>query len=970
MTEKRTDAPLEVRGNCAAENRQRTIKVGEIKQQLNLLGYSEKDSVYLRFFYPDSNPNKEGGRGVKAKHPTAQLDYQSIARYQKEGRGCYLVVNGQGHKDKDVSVGRAVFYEHDDMRKEVQKDLWQHLNLPEPTFQVDTGGKSIHSYWVFNEPIPIKDWQSLQSDLLEHSDGDRKIKNPSRVMRLAGCYHTGSNQPSQIIASHGQRYSYDELRRAIPKAEKPKVQSSWADFDRSFSIPTTNQIPLTECLTKDHRESILKGASEGGRNCDGYSLAKDLLGAADTLRGMGQAFDGEPRELFEQYCDNCNPPVDQSERDAIWKSASSERSGAALNPEQIENCIKGWTWRQVQSEHWEERPKTLKESQESVVSQENGYAELRLAISGLLALQDPEERDYKFYELAGQFRKPIGLIRKIASNLTRVRDTSKSSYTLEDFENLKIKSAPFLIPRFVPEVGLTCLGGYAKDGKSTFMYEMIAALVKGEPLLGFAPLKQCKVLLIQTEEPEPTIFDNLDGKGLLYNPNVPKDGLRIEKRWAIDDTATLERWITEYNPDVICFDSFRMLNKDTGISENSPEAANAVYGIQAILHRYKKAGILIHHTTKNKEASGIQRLGGSSSIPGACDNIMMLSRVGQDPEDPRRQLFMTGRNIKGRFIVQWETGEYPTFDWSVVSESGIDSEAKNLQQRVLDAIKINQRHNPDGITAGSIKQILMLDSSNKSVYKAIKLLVDSGTLSVSFEAQKRGRAVRKYFLPIMDTNSTADDESLAEQGIEKVSKLVSSKYPSSIQVPETHTTDTAWKRDGEVESGSPILSDKGGQTQWRTNHAPHMRKHNPGILSQYENQVSNSTKYPKNTTEILTGYQVDTNLDTFSNAYTARVSGDGAIDSIHIDTKALTHASPIQEGDVVVFSYHGCDSQEMDEAISNHGMASRGTEAVVLESEFIESPQYTGWVFNVLRDDEYWPSVKAEYLTVVGVYLD
>lgn len=955
---------------------QRALKIGEINEHLNLLGYNDNDPVYLRFFYPEGNPNKATDKGVKARHPKGQLDYQSIAQYQKSGRGCYLVVNGQGHKDKDVAMGRAIFYEHDDMRKEIQIDLWQHLGLPEPTFQIDTGGKSIHSYWVFDEPVDIKKWEALQTDLLNHSDGDRKIKNPSRVMRLAGCYHTGADQPSQIIRNGGHRYSYDELRTLIPFPEVTPVQSTWTEFDRNFSLPVIGSIPLTKCLSKTNRVALEEGSGQGGRNCDGFTLAKDLLGTADALRGMGQSFEGEPRSLFEQYCDTCVPPVDQSERDAIWKSAQSKNSGPSLSPEQIEGCIKGWAWRQAKDGHPEagiDKSKTLKESQESVVSQENGYAGLRLALTGLLALQDPDEREFMFYELASQFRRPIGFIRRLASNLTRIQDTRKTSYSLEDFENLEIKTVPFLIPRFIPEVGLTCLGGYAKDGKSTFMYEIIASLVKGTPLLGFKPLKKSKVLLIQTEEPEPTIYDNLEGKGLLHNPEVPKDGLRIEKSWAIENTAQLEQWISEYDPDVICFDSFRMLNRETGISENSPEAANAVYALQSILHRHKKAGLLIHHTTKNKEASGIQRLGGSSSIPGACDNIMMLSRVGQDPEDPRRQLYMTGRNIKGRFIVEWETEEYPYFQWNVVSESGIDSEAKNLQERVLEAIRINARHNPDGITAGTIKQVLQLDKSNKSIYKAIKLLVDTGTLSVRYNRQNDGRSVRKYFLEILDTNSGQNGESQSGQEIEPVSNMVSTRYPDGIQnqnigihVSETHTTDTHWAREGEVKNGSPILSDKGGQTQWRKNHSPYIRKRNPGILEQHEKGIQEQQKTSMDTTRIPGGYHQDTNLDTHSNADTASLTASESAESIHIDTKN-THAPPVEVGAAVKYTYHGCSEDEKNEVIEFKEHPPEGVTGRIVNARWVECEGLGGdWMLDVLTDDgQYYQSAGVEYLTVL-----
>ena len=52
---------------------------------------------------------------------------------QAEGRGCYFVVNGGGHSDKDIKQGRALFFEHDNLDKEQQRHLWQTLGLPEPT---------------------------------------------------------------------------------------------------------------------------------------------------------------------------------------------------------------------------------------------------------------------------------------------------------------------------------------------------------------------------------------------------------------------------------------------------------------------------------------------------------------------------------------------------------------------------------------------------------------------------------------------------------------------------------------------------------------------------------------------------------------------------------------------------------------------------------------------------------------------
>ena len=265
----------------------------QARRQLSLLGYKPEDKIYLRFFYPSDDPRKVSDKGRKAD----RLNGQEIEAYQRAGRGVYFVINGGGHKDEDVTVGRAIFYEHDHLDKEIQRHLWKTLNLPEPTFQVDTGGKSIHSYWVFVEPIPITDWCELQRDLLEYADGDRSIKNPSRVMRLAGCWHITYNQggpitnPTHIISESGCTYSYSQLRSIIPSGVRssefgvrsyfPPTTNSAAEGTRSALLTTNSEsVPLYQFLTKDDRALIDAGAKDGTRNTSGAKLARNLIGTS------------------------------------------------------------------------------------------------------------------------------------------------------------------------------------------------------------------------------------------------------------------------------------------------------------------------------------------------------------------------------------------------------------------------------------------------------------------------------------------------------------------------------------------------------------------------------------------------------------------------------------------------------------------------------------------------------------------
>ena len=350
----------------------------EALNQLKLLGYSPGDPVFFRGFFPGDSPKNDGGRKAESVLQNLPSDLQ---QWEREGRGVYGVVNGGGHKDADVTECRAIFYEHDDVGadglaklqgwfpdhvfsekplkpgetepkwlvpKAVQASLWAVLGLPEPTFQVDTGGKSIHSYYVLDQPISPDQWRRLQTDLLEFADVDRKLKNPARVMRLAGFKHSKTGVVATIISQSGNRYDYETLRAAIPgerQPEKPKALS-WADFDRSFSLPWPEPVPLEVCLSKSNRALLESGISEGGRNSSGATLARDLIGTAAHLQGLGQRFSGDPWGLFEAYCDRCGPPLPDKERDSIWRSAENDNPGPALAPEQIEGCIKGWAWRE------------------------------------------------------------------------------------------------------------------------------------------------------------------------------------------------------------------------------------------------------------------------------------------------------------------------------------------------------------------------------------------------------------------------------------------------------------------------------------------------------------------------------------------------------------------------------------------------------------------------------------------------
>ncbi|NJO93135.1 MAG: hypothetical protein HC820_00005 [Hydrococcus sp. RM1_1_31] len=344
-------------------------------RQLELLGYQKDDIIYLRAI--PGNGYEGGSVNLSARYP--DLPWQQLENLQRQGKGIYLVVNGGGHKDKDVQVGRAIFCEFDDRPLNEQITFWQDKGLPRPTFQIQTR-KSIHSYWVFDKPMAIALWRKLQQDFLAFTGSDPTLKNPSRVMRLAGAWHVF--QGVEPIQCDTITTSAVETKKNDPEVLQSLIQIAKSDTDEvgslfqkgdnlSFNrqglslatsaggclscqqtvrnyeeiqIPVPASVPLECCLAKESRRLLECGEGAGGRNSGGAKLSRDLIGTYNYLISIGQSVDGDPRQLLDDYANRCAPPINNKEVETIWHSATLSHPTPSCGSEGVDNCIKGWYW--------------------------------------------------------------------------------------------------------------------------------------------------------------------------------------------------------------------------------------------------------------------------------------------------------------------------------------------------------------------------------------------------------------------------------------------------------------------------------------------------------------------------------------------------------------------------------------------------------------------------------------------------
>lgn len=189
------------------------IDCNQAAKMLSLLGYEPGDRVSLRSF------GAKGSRGGKGRNQEATIE--RLPAYQNPAEAVYVVVNGPGHKDDDIQQGRAFFAEFDGIPHEEQiakiDDLVAKGTLPPCTFIVKTRN-SCHFYWVLADPMPITAWVEYQNRLLFLTGADPSIGNASRVMRLAGSWHTQKGlEPVQVeyLPGSEQRVS-ESLFLALP----------------------------------------------------------------------------------------------------------------------------------------------------------------------------------------------------------------------------------------------------------------------------------------------------------------------------------------------------------------------------------------------------------------------------------------------------------------------------------------------------------------------------------------------------------------------------------------------------------------------------------------------------------------------------------------------------------------------------------------------------------------------------------
>ena len=151
------------------------------------------------------------------------------------------------------------------------------------------------------------------------------------------------------------------------------------------------------------------------RNITGYALACDLIGCGEWLTDNGYSYNGNPYQIFINYCLNCaiGGGWNQFEWDAIWRSANASRPHPAKGNEGLTKFIHWYRWQNDE----QYKQAVIKQWQQSQKSSNRRISK--------------EEWQLKFGSKH--------LFKKIRSNLKRYRQQTKRRLSAWGFSTEQIK---------------------------------------------------------------------------------------------------------------------------------------------------------------------------------------------------------------------------------------------------------------------------------------------------------------------------------------------------------------------------------------------------------------------------------------------------------------------------------------------------------------------------------------------------
>jgi len=380
---------------------------------------------------------------------------------------------------------------------------------------------------------------------------------------------------------------------------------------------------------------------------------------------------------------------------------------------------------------------------------------LRLDIKALLKESDEINYEVMRSDIQSRYRlKDKSLLKIIRSVEQKTKVAEPQDMGLDELFNLPTNNLEYVVPGMLPVGETALLVASPKAGKSLLAYDVAFSVATGEDTFLGEKCKQGKVLIVQCDESVGTAKGRLLKRGFRHEDT---DKVRFMHKFSITQLNVLEERLETFRPTLVIIDSLRRINAGRELSENSAEFADAVYQLKELCAQYNAACLLIHHSSKNSEAVGVDRVRGSSAIAGATWGIWQLDQIPKpdpnnkkkqiiEPKDPVRILSITSRDTEGqRLMIELDPDQN---HWLNHGEVGVNAEdLKERKSQSAQIIELLKSVSPVGLEASEISQRLGL---GRGVYSVLNRLVGLREIGSRPSTKDRRRSV--YFSLTFDNN--------------------------------------------------------------------------------------------------------------------------------------------------------------------------------------------------------------------------
>lgn len=192
-------------------------------QHLAAVGYSGSESVVIAIYPPEL-----GMRCYHRVYDADDIDWLELEQFVRKNPNYSIgfVVNPGGTKIGQIRECRAHYFEFDDIPdKATQLTSWRDYDLPQPTLQIDTGGKSVHQYYRLVQGDDPTIWRKRQERLLHDlllKKSDNSLVKQNQVLRLAGTWHPATRQMARIVSCTGEMFTPEQIEACLPALQEPE----------------------------------------------------------------------------------------------------------------------------------------------------------------------------------------------------------------------------------------------------------------------------------------------------------------------------------------------------------------------------------------------------------------------------------------------------------------------------------------------------------------------------------------------------------------------------------------------------------------------------------------------------------------------------------------------------------------------------------------------------------------------------